>query len=129
MPSSLCHALRKSRGSKGDHERIDNLESRFLLPVWRGSARMNVVDTSPHLNDAKTILRLLRPPTHPPPVVTRTVDAMIRTAAHRGHERPFGLTASQEVVALGGDLNLKTNRGPGSFNAGFTPLHMACAYG
>ncbi|CAN0432670.1 unnamed protein product, partial [Hapterophycus canaliculatus] len=35
----------------------------------------------------------------------------------------------QEVVALGGDLNLKTKRGPGSFNSGFTPLHMACAYG
>ena len=36
---------------------------------------------------------------------------------------------AQEVVALGGDLNLKTTRGPGSFNSGFTPLHMASAYG
>ncbi len=30
---------------------------------------------------------------------------------------------------MGGDLNLKTKRGPGNFNSGFTPLHMACAYG
>ncbi|CAM9808759.1 unnamed protein product, partial [Phaeothamnion confervicola] len=27
------------------------------------------------------------------------------------------------------DLELKTVRGPGAFNAGFTPLHMAAAYG
>lgn len=38
-------------------------------------------------------------------------------------------TSSQEMVALGGDLNPKTRRGPGSFNSGFTPLHMASAYG
>lgn len=38
-------------------------------------------------------------------------------------------TLLQEMVALGGDLNLKTTKGPGSFNSGFTPLHMASAYG
>ncbi|KAF0685937.1 Aste57867_22255 [Aphanomyces stellatus] len=27
------------------------------------------------------------------------------------------------------DLNLKTSRGPGSFSSGYTPLHIACAYG
>ncbi|RHY15010.1 hypothetical protein DYB32_010799, partial [Aphanomyces invadans] len=27
------------------------------------------------------------------------------------------------------DLNIKTSRGPGSFSSGYTPLHIACAYG
>ncbi|ETV73926.1 hypothetical protein H257_11250 [Aphanomyces astaci] len=27
------------------------------------------------------------------------------------------------------DLNVKTSRGPGSFSSGYTPLHIACAYG
>mmetsp|Transcript_16000 Transcript_16000/g.48874 ORF Transcript_16000/g.48874 Transcript_16000/m.48874 type:complete len:587 (+) Transcript_16000:330-2090(+) len=34
-----------------------------------------------------------------------------------------------EVVRVNGDLNARTERGPGSFNANWTALHMACAYG
>lgn len=35
----------------------------------------------------------------------------------------------QEMLAKGANLDLKTVRGPGAFNSGFTPLHMASAYG
>ncbi|CAM9101157.1 unnamed protein product, partial [Scytosiphon promiscuus] len=53
----------------------------------------------------------------------------LHACCHSATTAAVGLRILKEVVALGGDLNLKTKRGPGSFNSGFTPLHMACAYG
>eukprot|EP00505_MAST-04D_sp_SCG-Rhode-Island_P002120 Stramenopile-MAST_4_protein_2120 len=35
----------------------------------------------------------------------------------------------EEILNQGGDLNMKTKRGPGSLANGYTPLHIACAYG
>lgn len=34
-----------------------------------------------------------------------------------------------EMIRLGISLDTKTITGPGAFNSGWTPLHMACAYG
>jgi len=34
-----------------------------------------------------------------------------------------------ETLRLGGSLDVKTVHGPGNFNSGWTPLHMAAAYG
>eukprot|EP01035_Chromulina_nebulosa_P019811 gene19811-25755_t len=42
---------------------------------------------------------------------------------------PAGLALIDETLRLNGDLNIKTKSGPGSFNSGWTPLQMACAYG
>lgn len=39
------------------------------------------------------------------------------------------LSIIEYTVEHDGDLNVKTLYGPGSFNSGYTPLHMACAYG
>eukprot|EP01040_Poterioochromonas_malhamensis_P003711 gene3711-3966_t len=40
-----------------------------------------------------------------------------------------GLTLIEEIVRRGGSFELKTIQGPGTFNRGWTPLQMACAYG
>ena len=40
-----------------------------------------------------------------------------------------GLRLVDEIARAGGSLDLKTARGPGAYNAGWTPLHMAAAYG
>ena len=40
-----------------------------------------------------------------------------------------GLDIIDELIRKGGDLDVKTMSGPGSFNKGWTSLHMACAYG
>eukprot|EP00903_Cladosiphon_okamuranus_P011682 g10988.t1 len=64
----------------------------------------------------------------PPPLVDADLEDNFRVVVD-GELVVFDDVTKQEVVALGGDLNVKTNRGPGNFNAGFTPLHMACAYG
>ena len=39
------------------------------------------------------------------------------------------LSIVEELRRVGGDLDCKTRRGPGAYNSGWTPLHMACAYG
>lgn len=40
-----------------------------------------------------------------------------------------GIKLVDETVRLGKSLETKTDIGPGTFNKGWTPLHMACAYG
>lgn len=42
---------------------------------------------------------------------------------------PAGLKIIDEMVRQNGSLDKKTLYGPGSFNKGWTALHMACAYG
>eukprot|EP01038_Epipyxis_sp_PR26KG_P014703 gene14703-19761_t len=42
---------------------------------------------------------------------------------------PAGISIIDELIRLGGQLDIKTKAGPGTFNKGWTPLHMACAYG
>ncbi|CAM9511676.1 unnamed protein product [Ectocarpus sp. 13 AM-2016] len=53
----------------------------------------------------------------------------LHACCHSATTAAIGLRILEEVVAMGGDLNLRTTSGPGNFNSGFTPLHMACAYG
>lgn len=59
----------------------------------------------------------------------RLASIVLSVPSIHHHPAYSRMCASQEVVALGGDLNVRTKRGPGNFNSGFTPLHMACAYG
>lgn len=40
-----------------------------------------------------------------------------------------GFDLIKETLRVGGDLNAKTISGPGSFNSGWSALHMASAYG
>lgn len=40
-----------------------------------------------------------------------------------------GIALIKEMSRLNGNLDEKTITGPGAFNAGWSPLHMACAYG
>lgn len=40
-----------------------------------------------------------------------------------------GVNLIKEMVRLNGNLDVKTVTGPGAFNSGWSPLHMACAYG
>jgi len=40
-----------------------------------------------------------------------------------------GLNLIKEMTRLHGSLDVKTVTGPGAFNSGWSPLHMACAYG
>lgn len=40
-----------------------------------------------------------------------------------------GILLIDEIIRLGGSIDVKTVTGPGSFNRGWSPLHMACAYG
>ena len=42
---------------------------------------------------------------------------------------PAGIKLVDETVRQGKSLDTKTDIGPGTFNKGWTPLHMACAYG
>ena len=43
---------------------------------------------------------------------------------------PAAIAIIDEIMRKpGGNLDVKTLAGPGSFNKGWTPLHMACAYG
>lgn len=37
---------------------------------------------------------------------------------------PAGLALIEETLRQGGDFETKTNAGPGTFNRGWTPLHM-----
>lgn len=40
-----------------------------------------------------------------------------------------GVSLIDETIRQRGNLNIKTIKGPGNFNSGWTPLHMAAAYG
>lgn len=42
---------------------------------------------------------------------------------------PAGQAIADEVARMGGSLNGKTRVGPGTFNRGWSALHMSCAYG
>lgn len=42
---------------------------------------------------------------------------------------PAGLQLIEEFIKKGGNLDVKTIAGPGTFNSEWTALHMACAYG
>ena len=42
---------------------------------------------------------------------------------------PAALKLIDEIKKEGGKIDIKTMNGPGSFNKGWTPLQMACAYG
>lgn len=53
----------------------------------------------------------------------------LHACCHTLVSQDAGITILQELVARKENLNMKTSRGPGSFSCGWTPLHIACAYG
>uniref|UniRef100_K3X801 U-box domain-containing protein n=1 Tax=Globisporangium ultimum (strain ATCC 200006 / CBS 805.95 / DAOM BR144) TaxID=431595 RepID=K3X801_GLOUD len=53
----------------------------------------------------------------------------LHSCCHTLNAQEAGISILQELVAQKADLNLVTKRGPGSFSCGWTPLHIACAYG
>lgn len=53
----------------------------------------------------------------------------LHSCCHTINAQEAGISILKELVAQKADLNLATKRGPGSFSCGWTPLHIACAYG
>lgn len=53
----------------------------------------------------------------------------LHSCCHTINAQEAGIAILKELVAQKADLNLATKRGPGSFSCGWTPLHIACAYG
>ncbi|CAM9328183.1 unnamed protein product [Chrysoparadoxa australica] len=53
----------------------------------------------------------------------------LHACCHSNTTTKAGLAVLEEYIRQGGDLNAKTIRGPGSFNRGWTCVHMAAAYG
>lgn len=53
----------------------------------------------------------------------------LHACCHTINAQDAGIVILQELVAQRADLNVATRRGPGSFSCGWTPLHIACAYG
>lgn len=53
----------------------------------------------------------------------------LHACCHTLNAQEAGISILNELVAQKCDLNMITRRGPGSFSSGWTPLHIACAYG
>ncbi|TMW58493.1 hypothetical protein Poli38472_010052 [Pythium oligandrum] len=53
----------------------------------------------------------------------------LHACCHTQNAQEAGITILKELVDRKADLSLVTRRGPGSFACGFTPLHIAVAYG
>lgn len=53
----------------------------------------------------------------------------LHACCHTVNTQEAGIAILNELVAQRADLNIATKRGPGSFSCGWTPLHIACAYG
>ncbi|KAF1330426.1 hypothetical protein FI667_g5234, partial [Globisporangium splendens] len=53
----------------------------------------------------------------------------LHSCCHTLNAQEAGISILKELIAQKADLNLVTKRGPGSFSYGWTPLHIACAYG
>lgn len=54
---------------------------------------------------------------------------VLHACCHTLNAQEAGITILKELVTQKCDLNMVTRRGPGSFSCGWTPLHVACAYG
>lgn len=55
---------------------------------------------------------------------------VLHACCHASNAVECGITIVNVLVEQkNADLNLKTNRGPGTFSSGWTPLHIASAYG
>lgn len=53
----------------------------------------------------------------------------LHACCHVLNAQEAGIAILKELVAKKADLNIVTKRGPGSFSCGWTPLHIASAYG
>jgi ankyrin repeat protein len=53
----------------------------------------------------------------------------LHSCCHSKEATQAAMTLIDEIVKTQGDLDTKTLRGPGGFTSGWTPLHIACAYG
>lgn len=53
----------------------------------------------------------------------------LHACCHVLNAQEAGIAILKELVATKTDLNIVTKRGPGSFSCGWTPLHIASAYG
>ncbi|CAM9706309.1 unnamed protein product [Chrysoparadoxa australica] len=53
----------------------------------------------------------------------------LHSCCHDKQSQAAGLVILEEYVRRDGDLNAKTRVGPGTFNKGWSPLHIAAAYG
>ncbi|TYZ67798.1 hypothetical protein PybrP1_001786 [[Pythium] brassicae (nom. inval.)] len=53
----------------------------------------------------------------------------LHACSHTINTQDAGIAILNELVAQKADLDIATRRGPGAFSCGWTPLHIACAYG
>jgi ankyrin repeat protein len=53
----------------------------------------------------------------------------LHASAHMRNAQEAGITILNALIKQNANLNLTTKRGPGAFSCGWTPLHIAVAYG